>query len=269
MTNSNTQQHQNEDNTKYSLELDLLDPKRIGLEITCPECEAVSWLKLPDITIYDVPISICCPTACGAFYPISAFNPKPSTQSSIGDFDIREKCYRDGVQFALNGAIYRCPLCAIENPREVMAELLRHVKNKAVSSPGRRELTDLLGNIVSTFDGTMRRCNAIVRRNFQRMGLDPFPQVNSFQNLVAARAKMIPTWDMSSAVSDWDKVVLIFQKRHLFAHALGVVDQDYIDKSGDTSSMIAKQVSLSAEEVVFLAEETNKIVRAFFGMFLS
>jgi hypothetical protein len=150
-----------------------------------------------------------------------------------------------------------------------MAELLKHVKNKTKGSLTRKELIDLLGHVVSTFDGVMRRCNSIVRSNYQRMGLDPFPQVHSFQSLVAARNKMIGTWDMSSVVSDWGKVVMVFQKRHLFTHGLGVVDQEYIDKSGDSTSTLGKQVSLGSEEVVFLAEETNKIVHAFFGMFLS
>lgn len=269
MTQSNSQPSQNEEEAKYKVELDSIDPERTGVKIRCPECGAISWLKLPDRRYYDGPISICCPTACGAFNLIAAFSPSASSDISIGDFDIHQKCYRDGAQFALNRAIYRCPLCAIESPREVMAELLAHVKSKAKSSLSRKELIDLLGQIVSTFDGVMRRCNSIVRRNYERMGLDPFPQVNSFQNLVGARNKMIGTWDMSSMVSDWGKLLLVFQKRHLFAHGLGVVDQEYIDKSGDTTATIGKQVSLSSEEVVFLAEETTKIVRAFFGMFLS
>ena len=44
---------------------------------------------------------------------------------------------------------------------------------------------------------------------------------------------------------------------HLFdllAHKMGVVDQDYIDKSGDTNAVLGRKIGVQAEEVIQLAD---------------
>ena len=72
-----------------------------------------------------------------------------------------------------------------------------------------------------------------------------------------------------SAVSDWNQFVLIFQKRHLFAHTLGVADEDYLNKSGDAETPLGKKVKLTKDDVIFFAGEAEKIVQHYFGHFLS
>ena len=122
----------------------------------------------------------------------------------------------------------------------------------------------------------MRACNKIAVSNQEVFRAEPggeslveHPRVASFQNVAAARTKLLSKWDMASAVSDWNQFVLIFQKRHLFAHTLGVADEDYLNKSGDAETPLGKKVKLTKDDVIFFAGEAEKIVQHYFGHFLS
>ena len=53
---------------------------------------------------------------------------------------------------------------------------------------------------------------------------------------------------------------LAFQKRHLIAHKLSVVDQDYITKAGDTRAVLGRKIVIDAGEVEGLAETVNTLV---------
>ncbi|MCJ2116702.1 hypothetical protein MKK65_08990, partial [Methylobacterium sp. J-001] len=133
----------------------------------------------------------------------------------------------------------------------------------------RDDLSDMLARIVSVFDGVMRVCNSeAVRMNQQGSPYEANP-VRSFQSLETARNKMMPHWDMAVAANDWTAFKLAFQKRHCFAHTLGVVDQSYIDKSGDSSAILGRNVRLSPEEVRECARNAVSIVDRFFGQYFS
>lgn len=248
---------------QYLKEMCEIDPHGVGIRIACPGCKKTSWVKLPIARHYLTPIHIACPNLCGAYLPLAAYSPVAVKKEDSGDYDVSRMCPHEGVEFAVNGAICRCPLCGIENPLEVTRELAQSVAAELLSKPGRQRLIEILGTIVSTFDGVMRQCNYVARRNLaissqvvsclekqEADEVEPLYKVNhikSFQNIIAARENMLPYWDMKSVVSDWDRFVRVFQKRHLFAHSLGVVDKSYIDKSGDVDAVLGKQVLLTEE----------------------
>jgi hypothetical protein len=134
---------------------------------------------------------------------------------------------------------------------------------------------------VSTFDGLMRRMLAVANENaryilandpehFHVSALTALPEAISFQSLPGARKKLLGTgWDMATSATDWPALMRLFQKRHVVAHRLGVVDQDYISKTHDSDATIGKRIPLAASEVVAGAEECFSIVQGFFGNFLS
>src|SRR5262249_16102001 len=49
--------------------------------------------------------------------------------------------------------------------------------------------------------------------------------------------------------SDWNDAAVGFEKRHLVAHKMGVVDQAYITKTGDTRHVIGRKISITADEI--------------------
>jgi hypothetical protein len=75
----------------------------------------------------------------------------------------------------------------------------------------------------------------------------------SFQNLVGARDRVQPLFgfDFSSgtASADWDLAVRCFQKRHLLAHKMGVVDREYVKATGDLGATVGRKVRIDREEV--------------------
>lgn len=254
---------------EYLSELRSMDPNGSGVAIVCPDCGASSWIRLSEKRYSHNPISISCPAVCGAHYHIASFSPIATSKLNLEPFDIESICRRDGTELAVNGAVFRCPVCSIENPREIMRSLSCRVRTLCSFDSPREELISMLGEVVGAFDGVMRRINSIAVRNHEEMNKPCHPKISSFQNVTAARDKLIPSFDLAAAVNDWPEFAKAFQKRHLFAHSLGVVDSDYLKKTGDQSAVLGKQVLLSSAEIVSLAEGAESIVKNYFGHYLS
>ncbi len=66
-------------------------------------------------------------------------------------------------------------------------------------------------------------------------------------------------------LSDADKkfVVMMFQRRHVYDHNGGQVDQKYIDESGDTSVRLMQALRETRENVHRLANLISKMTRNF------
>ena len=56
-------------------------------------------------------------------------------------------------------------------------------------------------------------------------------------------------FEKTAAPADWRDVLRAFQKRHLLAHKLGVVDEAYLAATGDSPSLLGRKVSIAAAEV--------------------
>jgi hypothetical protein len=83
-----------------------------------------------------------------------------------------------------------------------------------------------------------------------------------FQNLVAARHKVqdVLGFDFADALNpyEWDAACRAFQKRHLLAHKMGVIDDDYVQKANDPGAILERRIALSQAEV----EASIRIVEA-------
>lgn len=276
----------------YRALLDRIDRERVGVKVVCPGCKEVSWIKLPEKSDWYRGDTICCPRACGMFGSLLDFAVVSCEQRKAGSFDTVMVCGRDGSEFATNGVVVRCPVCSIENARQVMVERKRVVLAKLGKSGSVNECADGVASLMSAFDGVMRVQNSIAIKNVTYMNKEPrigefigehggvpgsdgpgevfHPFVKSFQDMSSARDQILKAgWDMASAVSDWPRFLMIGQKRHLFAHALGVADEKYRAKSGDMETPLGKRVSLSVDDVVFFGDSSQAIVEGYFGMFLS
>jgi hypothetical protein len=53
---------------------------------------------------------------------------------------------------------------------------------------------------------------------------------------------------------DWDFVLRGFQKRHLLAHKMGVIDEEYIKKAKDTTAVAGRKIVITSEEVLRLTQ---------------
>ena len=67
--------------------------------------------------------------------------------------------------------------------------------------------------------------------------------------------------DISTAIEseEWRAAVIAFQKRHLIAHKLGVVDRDYVKKTGDVRAVVGRKTVVDTDEVKRLARSINTL----------
>lgn len=114
-------------------------------------------------------------------------------------------------------------------------------------------LNNTLEDCVSAFDGFGRAaCTAYASTT-------PSPQKAasvSFQNLAVADDVLAAQFGfrLSTALpaKDWQAVLRAFQKRHLFAHKLGVIDDEYIQKTADPQAIRGRLVTVSSAEITEL-----------------
>ena len=85
----------------------------------------------------------------------------------------------------------------------------------------------------------------------------------SFQNLAGASKRFVDLFgiDLSTQVepAEWRAAVVAFQKRHLIAHRMGVVDQNYVDKTGDSLAVVGRKIIVDADEVKRLLGTLNTL----------
>jgi hypothetical protein len=165
-------------------------------------------------------------------------------------------CESCTLRYAIYGVFGWCPDCGVHNSLQILVKNLELARKElALAATAEAELAnhligDALENAVSAFDGFGRelcQCKSIELR---------------FQNLATARRKVQDAFgfDFADALrpDEWDAACRAFQKRHLLAHKMGVIDDDYIQKANDAGAILGRRIALSQAEV----ETSIRIVEA-------
>ena len=160
------------------------------------------------------------------------------------------------LRYSVYGVFAFCPDCGHHNSLqilnknvEVVGKMLEIAKGeeKAVAE---KLIESALENCVSAFDAYGRElCHLHADQ-----ATNPIrARGTSFQNLEGARSNLLKLFgmDLSSYVrpEEWREAVMAFQKRHLFTHKLGVVDQDYLKRSGDTHAVLGRKIGIGVAGV--------------------
>ena len=93
-----------------------------------------------------------------------------------------------------------------------------------------------------------------------------------FQNLVHARAELQAIGvEMTAAITTdaWKQALMLFHKRHLIAHKLGVADQEYVDRSGDRNAELGRKIRISTDEVTELRNTLGTVAESLTAQFTS
>ncbi len=95
-------------------------------------------------------------------------------------------------------------------------------------------------NLVSAFDGFGREVCL-------RKGADIH-----FQNLAAAKRKVLEIFGFDFGDSlppdEWERACRVFQKRHLLAHKMGVIDEEYVQKANDPDAIVGRKIYVDKDE---------------------
>jgi adenylate kinase family enzyme len=159
-----------------------------------------------------------------------------------------------------------CPDCGEPNTLQIFHENIK-VIHKAVESAksvdpklAQNMIENAFEDCVSTFDGFGRElCNL-------HRAKSKFPeriQKLNFQNLdsVKENFKLHFDIDLDQGLSgeEWSIANISFLKRHLLAHKLGIIDEEYIRRSGDTKAIIGRKVSITSDDTLALIPIIKKL----------
>ncbi len=191
----------------------------------------------------------------GARHPIQHYREKELETEVI--------CDACTLRYAIYGVFGWCPDCGIHNSVQILSknfELAR--KELSLAETVEKDLADhLIGdaleNAVSAFDGFGRE---ICLRKGSEI---------RFQNLPGARRNVQEKFGFDFAdgltAEQWQYVSRVFQKRHLLAHKLGVIDDEYVQRANDPGAVAGRKVQVSPNEVRSSIETIEILGRRLFG----
>jgi len=176
-------------------------------------------------------------------------------------------CENCGCKYASVGAAFFCPACGhnsvlttfyktLSTVRQIV-DSLPTLRNTLLDSGGldmaENSIRHILEDTVTRLVGAFQRFTEALfeglpnQANFKR-------RKNVFQNLDESstlwqQAKQIG-YEQLLPPSDYDELQVLFQKRHLLAHKDGIVDQEYIDKTGDTTYSVGQRLVIHEKDVL-------------------
>jgi hypothetical protein len=169
------------------------------------------------------------------------------------------------LRYAVYGAFAFCPDCGVHNSGQILTMNLDLARKELdLARTQDRELQrhlveDALENAVSAFDGFGR---AVVRSRLSVASHPTAGDAISFQNLAKADARLRDLFGFQLASSvpaeDWGFALVAFQKRHVLAHRMGIVDEAYLRETGDTTAVLGRRIPVDFNEV----ERALRVVHA-------
>ena len=201
------------------------------------------------------------------------FQNNPIGQSEEWETDITcEKC---GTRYSVIGSAYFCPCCGHNSAAsafnestdsiEKMLKSLPEMKQLLTESYGRDKaetmcrglLESSLGDIVSAFQ-KFASCH------YDKL-TGEITRVNDFQIIEKgsqlfkdAAGKGYEEWLSDQELHDMN---MLFQRRHLIEHNNGMVDQKYVDKSGDHSYVIGQRLVVKENDAYALLAIIKKLAK--------
>lgn len=155
------------------------------------------------------------------------------------------------MDFQVYGIFGFCPGCKLENilVYDVNLEIIKmEVKQ---SSDTQRALRHAYSDIVSTFEIYCRKKAKAITSEIAR-----------FQNITETRRffKKIAGIDIFKGLSNQEMLLLrrVFQKRHLFEHDEGLINEKYIKNIPEDAKLLGQQAELTIDELCSAANYMHK-----------
>lgn len=174
-------------------------------------------------------------------------------------------CASCTLEYAVYGVFGFCPDCGEHNSLQILDKNLDvALKMLAMATTvdvelGNHLTENALEDCISAFDGFGREVCRVAGKKLS----SPTMENVSFQNLDGARRTLatVSTFDMSAVLTsgEWSMAIRCFQKRHLLSHRMGIVDEQYILKSGDKGTEVGRRIKIEALEVEELVAVLRKL----------
>lgn len=185
-------------------------------------------------------------------------------------------CEVCSCHYASIGAAFFCPACGYNSVIATFNQTIETVRNIVSMTASVRTV------LATTFDEDIARDSMryMIEDNLGRLVgafqiyaetlFERLPKAapikrrkNVFQNLIESsslwRTAVGKGYEDMLSAGELSELAMLFQKRHLIAHRNGVVDQDYIDKSGDKTYAVGQRMVIHETTVLRLAELLSQL----------
>jgi hypothetical protein len=197
-------------------------------------------------------------TVEGKLHPIKYYREKQLETEVI--------CEHCTLRYTIYGVFAFCPDCREHNSLQILeknldlclkqVELAQQSNDPALAA---QLVPNALEDAVSAFDGFGREVCRVHAGSIVHSGKAKL----SFQNLPGARDSIRTCWgfDFSANVTpdEWLFACRCFQKRHLLAHKMGIVDEAYLRNASDTTASVGRKIAIAPDEVKSLAAILRKL----------
>jgi hypothetical protein len=196
-------------------------------------------------------------TVEGTAHPVSYYREKRLETEVV--------CQQCTLRYAIFGVFGYCPDCGVHNSLQILNKNLDLVEKMLVlAETAEPELANhligiALADSVSAMDGFGRESCRVAFSAQSKVMPDNF----SFQRLEGAQKNVQTHFGYALASSlepaEWEMACRCFQKRHLLAHNMGVVDVKYACSTNDREAVIGRKIRVSPEEVRSLVTILRKM----------
>jgi hypothetical protein len=184
------------------------------------------------------------------------------------DLETNIICGNCTLNYAVYGVFAYYPDCGEPNTLQIFYENIkvihRTIENAKSADPKLAEnmIENAFEDCVSTFDGFGRElCN--LHRAKSKYS-DRIHKI-IFQNLDGAKENFKTQFevDLKQGLTneEWNVANISFQKRHVLTHKLGIIDEEYIRRSGDYQAILGKKVSITSNDVLILIPIIERLAR--------
>lgn len=193
----------------------------------------------------------------------------PAKSADVMQLEI--KCDNCSGRFAVIGSAYFCPACGANSVIRTYSDSLRKIRAKKDSEETvRQALSEAIGKDEAelTCRSLRETCLSDGVTAFQKYcedlhesyGKAPF---NAFQRIDDGsdlwRKAVGHGYEFWLSVTEVDSLKILYQKRHILAHNEGIVDDRYIDKSGDSTYKAGQRLVISKNDIETLLELLEKL----------
>ena len=193
----------------------------------------------------------------------------PAKAAELMQLEIQ--CESCNSRFAVIGSAYFCPGCGHNSVTRTFSDSLRKIRAKKenvevvrkalIESAGKDEAELTCRSMIETCisDGVVafqKYCEGM----YAQYGNAPF---NAFQRLDQAsslwESAVQKGFDSWLSTEDLKKLTVVYQKRHLLAHNEGIVDDKYIQKSGDATYKAGQRIVIIDRDIKLLLGALEKL----------
>jgi uncharacterized Zn finger protein (UPF0148 family) len=172
---------------------------------------------------------------------------------------LRTTCESCGCRYSYVGAAYFCPSCGSNSAIHTFAQTLNTIRTASGIGDKLKRMLDP-NDAEVMIRSLLEKAMQDTVMSFQRLNEQLYDRQcgktarrNAFQNLDSGSD--LWTAEIGQSYIDLigqvklDQITVYFQQRHLLAHQQGIVDQDYIDRSGDTTYVVGQRLMIQATAV--------------------